>query len=134
MLGGDWSAVLNRAGRGGVGESVLNTAVLCTALRTLADLCRGQGVSDFADRAASACAAFSQAVGDTFVEGAFLRAYTDAGSPVGDPREGPVFLDVQAWAVLGRCGTVTQRKEALDTVLNACQGHSLTVLTKPFPV
>ncbi|MBN2451412.1 MAG: hypothetical protein JXR77_13555 [Lentisphaeria bacterium] len=132
MLGGDSCGLLDRAGRAGIGESVLVTGLLCCALRDLADAFRTVGRREEAGRLAARANDLAVAVGDAFADGAFLRGYTDSGKPFGDPAGGPVFTDVQAWAVLGRCGTVSQRTRALDTVL-AAAGDTVPYLTRPFP-
>jgi hypothetical protein len=133
LLAGDGNGALDRAGRAGVGESVLNTVQYCAALRALAEVFHHRGYGAQADRLEAWQRPFADAVSDAYRGHAFLRGYTDVGAPIGDPASGPLFIDVQAWAVLARCGTVSQRRTALDAVLAACGDHPLTALTTPYP-
>jgi hypothetical protein len=133
LLAGDWSGALDAAGTGGAGESVLTTAQFCAALRLLVEVLRQAGRQSQAESLEAWRREAAAAVGDAFRGGAFVRGYSDAGEAFGNAAAGHgVFLDVQAWAVLGRCGTVTQRRQALDTVLTACAGQPLTVLCPPW--
>jgi len=130
LLAGDHNGALDAAGTAGAGESVLTTAQFGAALRLLAEVLRQVGQRSQAERLEAWQRECATAVGDAFRNGAFLRGYTDSGEPFGDPAAGSgVFMDVQAWAVLGRCGTVSQRREALSAVLTACTGGPLTVLS-----
>ena len=133
LLAGDGNGALNQAGRAGAGESVLSSAQFCAALHTLTELFRHAGRKAHAERLDTWQRELSSAVADAFQDGAFLRGYTDTGAAIGRPGSGPVFLDVQAWAVLARCGTVSQREEALNAILTACEGGPLTALTSPYP-
>ena len=133
MLAGDWDGILDRAGIAGVGESSLNTAILCVALRSLSDVCRLQHDGALADRLDAWARELLEALGEAFANGAFLRGYTDAGTPIGKPPDDPVFTNVQAWAILARAGTVSQRQLALDTILTACGESPLRLLTIPYP-
>jgi hypothetical protein len=133
LLAGDWNGALDRAGRAGAGESVLNTAQFCAALRSLAEVLRRNGLEGSARQLEAWHQPLAAVVGDAFRGHVFLRGYTDVGTAIGDPANGPLFIDVQAWAVLARCGTVSQRREALDAVLAACGERPLTLLTAPYP-
>lgn len=133
LLAGDWNGALDRAGRAGAGESVLTTAQFAAALRGLAVVLRQADCRSAAERFDTWQREAAAAVGDAFRNGAFLRGYSDTGEAFGDPASGPVFAEVQAWAVLARCGTVTQRREALDRVLGAGAGAPITSLTAPYP-
>jgi hypothetical protein len=133
LLAGDWNGALDCGGRAGAGESVLNTVQYCAALRSLVEVLRRSGHGAQAERLDAWQRPLAAAVGDAYRGQAFLRGYTDVGTAIGDPASGPLFIDVQAWAVLARCGTVTQRREALDAVLAACGERPLTVLSAPYP-
>ncbi len=128
LLAGDWVGALDAAGSRGAGESVLVSAQFCAALRLLEGVFRRAGDAGLAERLGFWRREIGEAVADAFREGAFLRGYTDTGDPFGHAGAEGVFLDVQAWAVLARCGTVTQRRDALDSVVRGCSGGPLTVL------
>jgi hypothetical protein len=133
LLAGDWNGALDRAGRAGAGESVLNTMQYCAALRLLAEALRQGGHRADADRLDTWQRPLAAAVADAHRGDTFLRGYTDVGTAIGDPGNGPLFIDVQAWAVLARCGTVSQRRAALDAVLAASADRPLTAMTTPYP-
>lgn len=133
LLAGDALGALDDAGRAGAGESVLTTAQVVAALRGLADALRSTPWGDLGERLDALQRRLAPALEDAFHEGAFRRGYNDAGEAFGDPSAGPVFADVQAWVVLARGGTLSQRRSALDAVLSACGDGPITTLTRPFP-
>ncbi len=135
MLAGDAGAYLDRCGVGGVGESVLNSAVMCFALTPLVALARRHGnshaaVADWSDWQRR----LRSAVEDAFRDGWFCRGFTDSGRGFGDPDDGRAFADVQAWAVLARCGTARQREEALAAVFAAPGEGPVRTITRPYPL
>jgi len=136
ILAGDWSGYLNRVGVEGKGESVLNTAMAAFALHRFAELARRRDETRLADQVDEWNQQLRMAVADAFDGRFFRRAYTDAGRPVGSQAEQRVFTDVQAWAVLARCGTVQQRAHALESVIEGSSGGSrpVPVVSRPYPV
>ena len=134
LLAGDWNRFLDKAGALGQGESVLNTAMLCYALRPLVDIARRREDNELAEDAAAWHRRLAEAVGEAFDGGWFIRAYTDHGTSIGNAASGRLFADVQAWAVLARCGTPTQRAQALRATLERCASEEgLTSLSRPYP-
>ncbi|NLF17862.1 MAG: hypothetical protein GX595_11485, partial [Lentisphaerae bacterium] len=133
LLAGDALGALDEAGRAGAGESVLTTAQVVAALRGLSDALRSTPWRDLAERLDALQRRLAPALEEAFRDGAFLRGYNDAGEAFGDAANGPVFTDVQAWVVLARGGTLSQRRAALDRVLSACGDGPLTTLSRPFP-
>ena len=134
LLAGDWNGLLNQAGTLGQGESVLNTAMLCYALRPLVEVARKREDNELADDAAAWHRGLSEAVGEAFDGGWFIRAYTDRGKSIGNTASGRLFVDVQAWAALARCGTPTQRAQALRATLELCAtDEGVTSLSRAHP-
>jgi hypothetical protein len=135
LLAGDTSPFLNAAGRGGAGESVLNAAMLCFALRDLGEIARLRHEQTTSEQLAHWHQALQSAVGNCFEQSWFVRAYSDRGKAIGGSEDGRLFLDVQAWAVLAKCGTVDQRRLALQSALaHNLHGHSLCCLSPPYPI
>ncbi len=133
ILAGDSCAFLNGVGAAGQGESVLNSAMLVYALARLADLARDLGNTLFADQAMVWHQLLSRAVGEAFDDNWFCRAFDDKGKAVGGSQEQRLFLDVQTWAVLAKCGTSAQRETALRQALERnCQGDYVCSLSRPY--
>ncbi len=114
---GDWSGWLDCVGPEGKGESVLNTALACYALPQLIEVARRRDQSLFADEVNAWYQELRLAVGEAFDTSWFRRGYTDEGRGVGSSTEDRLFTDVQAWCTLARCGTATQREQALQATL-----------------
>ncbi len=131
LLAGDWCGGIDRAGAGGQGESVLNGAMLCYALELLAPLAARRREAEFAESANAWLKHLRSAVAASFAGNCFARAWNDAGVAVG-AADGRVFTDVQAWAVLARCGTPSQRLQALQTVVAAAGAGLPPLLAPPF--
>ncbi len=136
MLAGDWNGALDRVGVGGRGESVLTTAMACYAFQRLSTLARRREQDAFADNVDEWTQALRVAVGEAFDGNWFRRAYTDSGRALGADVEDRVFVAVQAWAVLARCGTAAQRELALDAVLarRADPDAAIACVSRPFPL
>lgn len=133
ILAGDWNGWLNRVGTAGRGESALNTAMLAWALRTLVGIARRREEHLCAEQWESWRGELADAMALAFDQDRFRRGYTDRGQPVGAAEMGPIFADVQAWAVLARCGTVDQREKALQTALDHCLTPFGIALVAPPP-
>ena len=131
MLHGDWNDYLSKIGEDGNGQSVMNTGMMCKALISCIEVARK--IDDpIADQMQNYLEQLQSAVGKTFDEGWFIRAFDDDHQPVGGYQD-RLFLNAQSWAVLGRCGTPEQRKLALE---NAVRYNStpigLTLMSKPY--
>jgi len=135
MLAGDWCGYLDSAGIHGRGESVLNSAMLCYALRPLHALARERGNARFADVLTAWHRDLSLAVGAAFDREWFVRGFTDQGSSFGSPHQGRCFLDVQSWAVLAKCGSAAHREAALRNALDHnCGDGDPRCLSIPYTV
>ena len=134
---GDWNRLLDNAGRQGKGESVLNSAALAFALHALIEIARGQDrlqVEEL-EQLDGWRRALTQAVGEAFDGRWFCRAYADDGTTIGGSCDDRIFLDVQAWAVLARCGTERQRQMALDAALDRGDGTpGPRIISPPLPL
>ena len=130
---GDWNDYLSGMGRGGKGESVMNSGMACRAFASMAQFARERGDSGLAEDLEAFVCEVRDAVGRTFEEAWFVRGYSDAGVPVGSFAEERVFLNAQSWAALGRCGTPEQRRTALLTAVERCHTPiGLTLMSRPY--
>jgi len=131
MLHGDWNDYLSKIGEDGNGQSVMNTGMLCKALFSCIEVARK--LNDPIEKEMQAyLTQLQEAVGNTFDQGWFIRAYDDQNEPVGgyDDR---LFLNAQSWAVLGKCGTPEQRKLALQNAIKHNSSRiGATLISKPY--
>jgi hypothetical protein len=130
---GDWNDYLSGMGRGGHGESVMNSGMACRAFASMAQFARRRGEIGLAEALEAFVDEVRDAVGRVFDEAWFPRGYNDAGAPVGSFAEERVFLNAQSWAALGRCGTPEQRRTALLTAVERCHTPiGLTLMSRPY--
>ncbi len=132
----DLNGWIDQPGRRGRGESVLNTAMLIYCLDQLGQLALARDPQDpLAARLEADRRRLLAACEATFDKQWFVRGYTDDGRPLGNLNEGRLFLDVQAWAVLAKCGSMQQRQQALRSALSACAADpGPRCLSAPYPV
>ena len=135
LLAGDSNGWLNRAGVAGRGESVLNSAMAASALGRLATVYRRGGDMKLADKWEAWALDLRRAVGEAFSGKWFARGYNDQGDAFGTDRDGRLFLEAQAWAVLGLCGTARQRDAALASALELNRSEAgLLNLSPAYPL
>ena len=130
---GDWNDYLFPMGKGGRGESVMNTGMAARGAAELATLARNRGERTLATELET-FAANLRAAGAKAFEGAwFARGYTDGGRVVGGSGDDRLFVDGNAWAVLGTLGTEAQRRIALASMIQLCADErGLSLLSRPF--
>jgi hypothetical protein len=133
MLDGDWNDCLNKLGKQGKGESVMNTGMACRAFDQLYPLAMQRNDTVFARRLNRLSASLHDAMDKTFDQEWFIRAYNDQGQPIGTCSEERLFLNAQSWAVLGKCGSAEQRKIALQSALKLCGTDiGAMLMSKPY--
>lgn len=132
MADGDWNDYLSGVGRGGYGESMMNTGIACAALSALAPLVESRDPA-FARSCREFLSALREAAGRAFDGEWFVRGYTDEGRPFGTVEEDRLFLNAQSWCVLGGCGTTEMRKIAMRSALDKCWSPlGLTLMSRPY--
>ena len=130
---GDWNDYLSLMGAEGRGESVMNSGMACRAFDPVVQIARQRGETSFANEVESYLEKLRPAIAAAFDEGWFRRGYTDAGKPVGSYAENRVFLNAQAWPVLGKCGTTEQRRMALKNAISQCHSEiGLMLMSRPY--
>ncbi|MDX2226940.1 MAG: hypothetical protein SFY92_07620 [Verrucomicrobiae bacterium] len=117
----DWDDYLSGVGRGGKGQSVMNSGMAVRGFDNLETLARQRGQTEFAAEVARARDDMRRAVAEAFDGDWFLRGYKDDGSAFCSREEDRISLVSQAFAVLGRCGTPEQRRRALRCAIEKCQ-------------
>ncbi len=93
MLGGDWNDGMDGVGREGRGESVWLTFFGAMTLRSLAELCRRQGDSEFEGRCERYSRDLMRAAEGAWAGDRYLRGYYDDGTPLGAPGTGECEID-----------------------------------------
>ena len=130
---GDWNDYLSLMGVEGRGESVMNSGMACRAFSALSELAVRRGETPFAEEVVTYVAKMRLAVADAFDQGWFRRGYTDHGKPVGSYAENRLFINAQAWPILGKCGTPEQRRIALKNAIELCHTDiGLTLMSRPY--
>jgi len=130
---GDWNDYLSLMGEKGFGESVMNSGMACRAFATLAEVARRRDDAVFAQEVETYTKELQQAMGRAFDRKWFIRGYSDLGNSVGSYQEDRLFINAQSWAVLGKCGTPEQRKQALSQALEKCHTEiGLTLMSRPY--
>jgi len=140
---GDWCDTMNGVGAAGRGESVMLSMQVKWGCDLLAELAarREVGCHDVAGQMRAASAALATAINAHAWHGAwYLRAFDDAGVPVGsaaappgDRGEGTIFLNPQSWAVISgvapadrAAAALAAAREMLDT------GYGMVLNHPPF--
>jgi len=132
MAQGDWNDYLTGVGRGGHGESMMNTGMACFALSRLLPFLENKDAG-FASGCREFVAALRLAAEAGFDGRWFVRGYTDHGDPFGTVREDRLFLNAQSWCVLGGCGTREMRESAMRAALEKCHSPiGLTLMSRPY--
>lgn len=140
MGAGDGFPLLDQVGRHGCGESFTATAQFVYALDLW--LMLEPQLTDRPtlpmERARLWVPNLRKALGEAFVNGVFIRAFDDTGSPVGANADGDGwYLDAQAWGLLTNCGSAAQRAAVLARLVAGAASHALPVVSKayqlPFP-
>ncbi|MBN2288486.1 MAG: hypothetical protein JXQ83_04070 [Candidatus Glassbacteria bacterium] len=134
---GDWNDSLNWLGKGGKGESAWTTIAMIFAINRALEIVRNVIRDSTLEQELSGRAArLDQAVQENAWDGAwYLQGYTDNGEPVGShsEKEGRIYLNSQAWAILAGIARGDRLTSILDTIDNLleCDYGSL-VLTPAY--
>ncbi|MFN7999108.1 MAG: hypothetical protein U0Q18_36135 [Bryobacteraceae bacterium] len=116
---GDWNDALNLLSRAGKAESIMTAMELCFLLRECAELARAYNRPDEADAWSRKYTAIKNAINQHGWDGKwYARAFNDEGEPIGSSRnrEGRIFIEPQAWAVLSGVATPERAAQCLESV------------------
>lgn len=116
---GDWCDPMNMVGYKGKGVSGWLTVATGYALNLWAGICRQSGQGTWADKYRDGAAEVNQAANKHFWDGDwFARGITDDGVAFGVHRdaEGKIWLNPQAWSILGGAADKTQVAKMLPQV------------------
>jgi cellobiose phosphorylase len=115
----DWNDCLNLKGPTGNASSVMVAQMFVMAAGLLAELAdrtgRSSSARDYRDRAD----AMARRINDAAWDGQwYLRAFDDSGAPVGTAKtkEGRLWLETQAWAVLSGTASPDRGRACMDSV------------------
>ncbi|HEY9594811.1 MAG TPA: glycosyl transferase, partial [Spirochaetia bacterium] len=115
----DWNDCLNLKGPNGKASSVMVAEMLVMAARLLAEMAGATGRTAEADGYRGAAKEMAARINDTCWDGEwYLRAFDDSGAPVGTSktREGRLWLESQAWAVLSGTAEGERARTCMDSV------------------
>jgi cellobionic acid phosphorylase len=116
---GDWCDPMNMVGYKGKGVSGWLTVATAYALNLWADMCAQAGRDDRAEHYRTGAAAVNAAANTHFWDGDwFSRGITDGGVTFGtkEDKEGRIWLNPQAWSILGGAASAEQRAKMLVQV------------------
>ncbi|WP_377705360.1 GH36-type glycosyl hydrolase domain-containing protein [Pseudoduganella sp. UC29_71] len=116
---GDWCDPMNMVGYKGKGVSGWLTVATAYALNLWADMCAQTGRDDRAEHYRAGAAAVNAAANTHFWDGDwFSRGITDDGVTFGTKKdkEGRIWLNPQAWSILGGAASAEQRAKMLVQV------------------
>ncbi|KAJ4420670.1 hypothetical protein N0V82_004236 [Gnomoniopsis sp. IMI 355080] len=116
---GDWCDPMNMVGYKGKGVSGWLTVATGYALRLWAEVCRQTGQESLAKKYAEGAAEVNQAANKHFWDGEwFARGITDDNVTFGvrDDPEGKIWLNPQAWSILGGAADEAKIKKILPRV------------------
>jgi len=122
---GDWNDSLTHVGPKGRGESVWLSQAFCLACLQMEELHLHIGSDGLAERYRGYYRVVKKALNRHCWDGAwYVRAFDDEGSPVGSRanRQGKIFLNTQAWAILS--GTV--RPDRIEPMLTSVRKYLRT--------
>ncbi len=115
----DWSALSQGTGTSGRGSSTLNTAMFVFAVHAINGMSETSTGDAFFDTETKAFVdALSVAVNENAVQEWFIRGFDDDGLVVGGVDDGRIHMEVQAWALLARCGTASDRQNVAGRLID----------------
>lgn len=116
---GDWCDPMNMVGPEGIGVSAWLTQALAVALKQWAGLCRETGRLTEADKYCAAYETQKSLINEQLWDGDwYIRGITDQRRRFGTRQddEGQIFLNTQAWALLGNVADDSRQTQLLDSV------------------
>lgn len=130
---GDWNDYLNRVGKFGRGESVMNSALAVYSWSRFLQIAKGKKDSKFTHFLETEIEKNRKAVNNSFDKEWFIRGYTDKGEPVGSFASDRLFLNAQSFAVLGECSSKEKLANALKKAYQKCMTPiGPTLMSKPY--
>lgn len=116
---GDWCDPMNMVGYKGKGVSAWLTVATAYALNLWAGVCEHEGEAKLAEQYRAGAREVNEAANTYFWDGDwFSRGITDDNVVFGTQKdgEGRIWLNPQAWSILGGAASVEQRKKMLAQV------------------
>ncbi len=133
MRTGDWNDCINKLGKKGKGESVMNSGMAARAASVLAEIAHDKRDTTFARELEKFARGLRKSVSQCYDKEWFIRAYSDVGREVSSFEENRLYINAQSWAALGGCGTPEQRKNALLNAIEKCHTDiGMTLISRPY--
>lgn len=132
----DWNDAIDEAGIKHKGESVWLAQALVRSLKVLAELCELVGKQDESKEYLQMAKMMDARINANGWDGAwYARGFDDQGEVYGSnkDKEGKIFLNAQAWAVLSGVARDQRLKKVLDSVDRHLNGpHGLALFAPAF--
>jgi cellobiose phosphorylase len=136
ILFADWNDCLNLDQGKGKAESVMVAQMLVGAAFEMARIAELIGKKKDAKRYTAIAEKMREVINKKCWDGEwYVRAYTDDQEPVGSKscKEGMIYLETQAWAVLSRTADYEHGKRCMDSVHRyLATEHGIQVMTPPY--
>jgi cellobiose phosphorylase len=120
LLGpGDWNDALDQAGRGGKGESIVTSMMLCRMLTEAAEVARLMGDPARERGWIARAREIRKRVNEVGWDGKwYIRATDDKGEAIGSSANasGKTYSTPQSWAVISETAPVERAVQAMDSV------------------
>ncbi len=116
---GDWNDGLDMAGIKGKGESVMIAQTLVRALQQASELAELVKDNEKAEELKDRAKGLTETINEKGWDGEwYLRGFKDSGEPFGSDKnkEGKIFLNTQAWAILSGIVPKDRRKKVLESI------------------
>jgi cellobiose phosphorylase len=132
----DWNDCLNLDQGKKKAESVMVAQMLVTAAKDMANLAKLIGKKSDAKKYATLVGKMATTINKTAWDGAwYTRAFDDNTDPVGSKtcKEGKIYLEPQAWAVMSGVADKQKAKKCMDSVnKHLATEHGVLILTPPY--
>lgn len=136
ILFADWNDCLNLDQGKGKAESVMVAQMLVGAAYEMAKIADVVGKSKDVKKYAKIAEKMKAAVNKKAWDGEwYVRAFADDSKPVGSSvcKEGKIYLETQAWAVLSGTANDARGKKCMDSVRrHLATEHGIQVMTPPY--
>ncbi|OGC33959.1 hypothetical protein A2311_00445 [candidate division WOR-1 bacterium RIFOXYB2_FULL_48_7] len=136
ILFADWNDCLNLDQGKGKAESVMVAQMLVGAAYEMAKLANLVGKKEESHKYTHIAEKMKAVINKKAWDGEwYVRAYTDDVEPVGSKscKEGKIYLETQAWAVLSGTSDIDRGKKCMDSVnKHLATEHGIQVMTPPY--
>ena len=136
MFFADWNDCLNLGGNKNRAESVMVAQMLVSAANEMVGLARISGRNSDIQKYINIAQSMKESINTHAWDGHwYLRGFTDDEEPVGSSKskEGQIYLETQAWAVISGVADDEKAKRCMDSVKKyLATEYGIMILTPPY--